>query len=212
MYFSFSTKPKVNLFINMDYKKALKLADEVTGSLVELGFGKGNSLKEFISYMNKSQISKRNIWIYESFEGYSTPAPEDKGAFKKGEFKRPPQPAYDIKNTVKSEVHLVKGYIEDTLPTQYDNSPVSILHSHLISYSSTQYGLDTFHKFIPIGGIIIVSDYEIFEGTKLAVDQFKAKNSPHYEVVSTNSSFIALKKVEVKNLKAKVSRTRSVLT
>jgi len=196
----------------MDYKAALKLADGVPGSLVELGFGKGNSLREFISYMNKLQISKRNIWIYESFDGYNNPSPEDKGAFKKGEFKRPPHPAYDIKHTINTEVKLVKGYIEETLPKEYDNSPVSILHSHLVSYTSTQHGLNVFNKHIAIGGVMVITDYEIFEGTKLAVNEFLAQNKPHYKVVESNSAFIVLKKVKVDDVNKKITRTRSVLT
>ena len=71
----------------MDYKGALKLAAGIKGSLIELGFGKGNSLKEFISYMNAKDIDKRNIWIYESFDGYNEPVAEDEGAFKRGEYK-----------------------------------------------------------------------------------------------------------------------------
>ena len=196
----------------MDYKKALKLADEVTGSLVELGFGKGNSLKEFISYMNKSQISKRNIWTYESFDGYRAPTPEDNNAFKKGEFKRPPQPAYDMKNTISTEVHLVKGYIEETLPNNYDESPVAILHSHLVSYSSTLHGLNFFGKYIPTGGVIVVTDYEVFDGTKLAVDKFLNENSPHYKLIDVNKNFALIKKLNVKSIKNSISRTRSILT
>ena len=40
----------------MEYKEALSLANKLTGSLIELGFGKGNSLKEFIGYMNDLSI------------------------------------------------------------------------------------------------------------------------------------------------------------
>lgn len=196
----------------MEYKDALKLADGVPGALIELGFGKGNSLREFISYMNKFEISKRNIWIYESFDGYSDPTPEDNNAFKKGQFKRPPQPAYDIQHTINTEVKLVKGYIEETLPKNYDKNPVAVVHSHLVSYTSTQYGLEIFHKYVQVGGIIVVTDYEVFEGTKLAVDQFVTKHTPEYRVVDKNESFIVLKKVEVKNLNPTVSRTRSVMT
>jgi O-methyltransferase len=196
----------------MEYKEALSLANKLTGSLIELGFGKGNSLKEFIGYMNDLSISKRNIWIYESFDGYNTPGPEDQGAFKKGEFKRPPQPAYDIRNTIKAEVRLVKGYIEETLPLNFDNSQVAIVHSHLVSYSSTLHGLNFFSKFIPPDGVIIVTDYEIYPGTKQAVDEFVAKHSPHYKFVDVNNNFAAIKRQKVVKFQDRVSRTKSILT
>lgn len=196
----------------MEYKEALKVADGVPGALVELGFGKGNSLKEFISYMNKFHISKRNIWIYESFDGYRAPGPEDNNAFKKGEFKRPPQPAYDIRHTINTEVNLIKGYIEETLPSNYDKNPVAIVHSHLVSYSSTLHGLDFFKEFIPVGGIIVVTDYEVFEGTKLAVDKFIQDNAPNFRLIESNENFALLKKLEVKSLNGRTERTRSILT
>ena len=196
----------------MEYKEALSLADGVKGSLIELGFGKGNSLKEFIGYMNNLDISKRNIWIYESFDGYNTPTAEDKGAFKKGEFKRPPHPAYDIQHTINTEVKLVKGYIEETLPKNYDKSQVAIIHSHLISYSSTLHGLNSFSKYLIPGGIIVVTDYEAFPGTKQAVDEFVAQHNPHYRLVEANSNFALIKRVPVKDFKTKVQRSRSSMT
>lgn len=196
----------------MEYKDALKIADGVPGALIELGFGKGNSLKEFISYMNKFEISKRNIWIYESFDGYADPAPEDENAFKKGEFKRPPQPAYDIQHTINTEVKLVKGYIEDTLPKNYDKNPVAIVHSHLVSYTSTQHALEYFDDYLQTDGVIVVTDYEVFPGTKLAVDQFVSKRFPHYKIEDTNESFIVLRKQSVKSFDNKVTRGRSVMT
>ena len=196
----------------MDYKGALKLADGIKGSLIELGFGKGNSLKEFISYMNAKDIDKRNIWIYESFDGYNEPVAEDEGAFKRGEYKRPPQPAYDIVHTIDREVRLVKGYIEDTLPNNFDKKSVGIVHSHLVSYSSTLHGLDYFKKYLSDNGIIIVSDYNVFPGTKKAVDKFIIDNSPEYKAVETNDDFIAIKKIKIQRFNEKVIRTNSVLT
>lgn len=196
----------------MEYRDALKLADGVNGTLVELGFGKGNSLKEFISYMNKYEIAKRNIWIYESFDGYREPAPQDNNAFRKGGFKRPIQPAYDIQHTINTEVRLVKGYIEETLPEQYDKSPVAIVHSHLVSYTSTRHGLDIFAPYIPDNGVIVITDYNVFEGTKQAVDEFVIDNSPHFSLVDSNEEFAVLKRVPVKKLNNRVTRSRSVLT
>lgn len=196
----------------MEYKEALSVADAVKGSLIELGFGKGNSLKEFIGYMNKLEVSKRNIWMYESFDGYGEPKPEDQGAFQRGGFKRPPQPAYDIQHTINTEVRLVKGYIEETLPENYDKSPAAIVHSHLVSYSSTLHGLNFFDQYIPVGGLIIVTDYETFPGTKQAVDEFVFSKTPHYRWLNVNDNFAALKKIEVNELGTKVTRSRSVLT
>lgn len=196
----------------MDYKEALGLADNVEGTLVELGFGKGNSLKEFISYMNKKDIVKRNIWIYESFDGYGAPTPEDQGAFVKGGFKRPIQPAFDIRNTIDKEVKLIKGYIENTLPESYDTKePVAIIHTHLVSYSSTLFGLSTLANKVADNGIIVVTDYKEFPGTKLAVDTFVESSTGKWQLISADG-FIILKKIKLVNLSTfKVTRSRTPL-
>ena len=53
----------------MNYFEALSSVNDVKGTFIELGFGKGVNLKEFISYMNNEIITKRDIWLYDSFEG-----------------------------------------------------------------------------------------------------------------------------------------------
>lgn len=196
----------------MNYKQALGLADSIDGTLIELGFGKGNSLKEFISYMNNKDIAKRSIWIYESFDGYRAPTAEDKEAFVKGGFKRPIQPAFDIRNTIDKEVKLIKGYIEDTLPSSYDSKEkVAIIHSHLVSYSSTLFGLTVFENKLADNGIILVTDYDHFPGTKLAVDQFIEKSSGKWQTLK-GEGFVILKKIKLVELSTfKVVRTRTPL-
>jgi|SaaInlStandDraft_1057018.scaffolds.fasta_scaffold36002_2 O-methyltransferase len=196
----------------MDYKAALGLANGLKGTLIELGFGKGNSLREFISYMNKGKIDKRNIWIYESFDGYREPTAEDVGKIKKGADKRPPQPAYDIVHTINREVNLVKGYIEETLPSNYSTEPVALIHSHLVSYTSTQHGLNVFKDKIEVGGLIVVTDYEVYPGTKQAVDEFVARNIA-FTIIESNSKFTVIKRDKIQSFNnTSITRTRSILT
>jgi len=194
----------------MNYLEALVSANKIEGSLVELGFGKGNSLKDFISFMNGGDAVKRNIWIYESFTGYNDPSPEDQDAFVKGGFKRPIQPAYDIKNTIKKEVQLIKGYIEDTLPSSYKSSePIAVIHSHLVSYTSTLHGLNALKGKIVDNGIIIVTDYETFPGTKQAVDEFVSANTHQWKLSKGADDFVVIKKIKIVELDTKVTRTRT---
>lgn len=193
----------------MDYLEALISANSVKGSLVELGFGKGNSLRKFISFMNGGDAEKRNIWIYESFEGYNDPSPEDNNAFVKGGFKRPIQPEYDIRHTIRKEVQLVKGYIEETLPSSYNSEePIAVIHSHLISYSSTLHGLHTLKNKIADNGIIIVTDYDTFPGTKQAVDEFVYGNTKLWHLTK-HDDFAVIKKIQLVEIGTKVSRSRT---
>jgi len=194
----------------MNYLDAFRTVNNLDGNLVELGFGKGNSLKEFISFMNGGDIDKREIYIYESFEGYNNPSPEDKDAFKKGGFKRPIQPAYDIRHTINKEVFLIKGYIEDTLPSQAPSTPIAIIHSHLISYTSTQHGLNILSPKLKDNGIFVITDYDIFPGTQQAVDEFIAKYPKQWQLTKCNG-FVVIKKIKIEEVSNKVSRTRTPL-
>ena len=193
----------------MNYLETLISANNVKGSLIELGFGKGNSLRKFISFMNGGDTTKRNIWIYESFEGYNTPTQEDGEAFVKGGFKRPIQPAFDIRHTINTEVQLVKGYIEETLPSSYNSEePIAIIHTHLVSYSSTLHGLNVLKNKLTDGGLIIITDYDLFPGTKQAVDEFVHGNTKLWHLTK-HDGFAAIKKIKLVEIGTKVSRSRT---
>lgn len=192
-------------------KEIIALADNTPGVLVDLGFGKGNSLKSIISWMNNDEVAKRDIQIYESFNGYPEPSSEDQSYFSKGGFKRPPQPAYDIRHTIRKKVTLVKGYVESTIKN-YNGPTISVLHCHLGPYRSTLHILDELYRHVNIGGVIIVDGYTEFPGTKAAVDKFVNDNKL-MKFFGTQENFSYIKKSPIKKLtKTKVSRTRSVLT
>lgn len=192
----------------MEYLEAIKLADHVDGSLIELGFGKGNNLSEFISYMNSLKTVKRDIQLYDSFEGYPSPLKEDENAFSKGGFKRPIQPAMDIRNTIKKDVKLVKGFVEDTLEDSFNpNSKIAIVHSDLVSYSSTLYSLKALNSKLSIDGVVIVSGYSKYPGVKLAVDSFIKSNKKSYRVEHTGNLAVFVK-VQYVDLNNKVTKDR----
>lgn len=192
-------------------KEIIAIANKTPGILIDLGFGKGNSLKSIISWMNSEEITKRDIQIYESFKGYPAPTNEDEGAFAKGGFKRPPQPAYDIVHTIRKKVSLHKGFVEDTLKS-YDKNSIAVIHCHLGPYSSTLFSLEHLYKYLRIGGIVIVDGYNNFPGTKLAVDKFVSdRKLQKFFGIQDNFSYI--RKAPIKKLGAeKITRTRSVLT
>lgn len=195
----------------MNYKAALATANNIPGSLVELGFGKGNSLKQFIGYMNEGSIIKRNILIYESFSGYNTPSEKDKNAFQKGEFKRPPQPAFDMIHLINRDIKVQVGYIEDTLLKEVSTEPVALVHSHLVSYTSTEFALSKLASKLEVNGSFIITDYEAFPGTKLAVDEFYALHASEFKL-ETNEAFAKLTKRTLTPIQSGVTRTRSVMT
>lgn len=196
----------------MEYLEAIKLADHVDGSLIELGFGKGHTLTKFISYMNNRDVIKRDIQLYDSFEGYASPVEEDENAFVKGGYKRPIQPAMDIRNTIKKDVKLIKGFVEDTLEESIqDVNKVAIVHSDLVSYSSTLYSLSMLHSKIPTDGLIIITGYSKYPGSKLALDNFIKQNKKEYSVLHSGDIAV-VKKLEYTVVPSKVVKKRQPIS
>ena len=192
----------------MRYLEAIKLADKIEGSFIELGFGKGKNLTEFISYMNNRDTTKRNIWLYDSFEGYREPTAEDDNAFVKGGYKRPIQPAMDIIHTLKKEVKLIKGYVEDTLESSYNSEEkIAIIHTDLVSYSSTLFSLTTLNSKLNIGGVIIATGYSEYKGVKLAIDKFLKENKKEY-ILEHSSNIAILIKRQYLDVPTKVNKDR----
>jgi len=191
----------------MSYFEALSSVNNVKGTFIELGFGKGINLKEFISYMNNEIITKRDIWLYDSFEGYNNPAEEDGDTFVKGGHKRPFGPAMDIRHTIKTNVTVVKGYVEDTFGGSYlSDQPIAIAHMDLVSYSSTLFSLNRIHSKLAIKGIAVISGYKDYAGVKLALDKFLRDNKADYKVISKDNIAV-IKRTEQKTIKGFIKRT-----
>ncbi len=62
---------------------------------------------------------------------------------------------------------------------------------------------------MPVGSVIVVTDYQAFEGTKQAVDEFLIKYAPKFKTVEVNDTFIAIQTQKVQTLTSKVIRSRS---
>ena len=196
----------------MKYLEAIKLADNVEGSLIELGFGRGKNLTEFISFMNNNDTPKRNIRLYDSFEGYNEPSTEDEKAFVKGGHKRPIQPAMDIRHTIKKEVKLVKGYVEDSLKEPYaSKEKIAVIHTDLVSYSSTLFSLSTLHTKLNIGGVIIATGYSEYKGVKLAIDEFLDEYKKEY-ILKYDKNIGVLIKRQYINVPTKINKDRNKIS
>ena len=75
-----------------------------------------------------------------------------------------------------SQVELVKGWFEDTLPTLKTES-ISILRLDGDMYSSTIQALDALYSKVSVGGFVIIDDY-CLEGARKAIHDFFTKKTP----------------------------------
>ena len=195
----------------MAYKNILNTVDHVDGILAEVGFGKGNDLSDIIGYMNDGLVTTRQIALFDSFEGQPEPTDIDEGAFQKGDHNRPIQPAYDIANTIKTDVCICEGWVEDTFEKCIKQTPVAVVHLDLMGYESTLYSLNTAYKYLVEEGVIIIKDYDNYIGVKKATDKFANTNklSINKTAISDSTAFIYKPKLNKTVTNKKVNRTWS---
>jgi hypothetical protein len=123
----------------------------IEGNILEFGVYQGTTINIISNY-----FINEIIWGFDSFEGL----PEDwitndkKIKYPKGHFK--------VKNlpTVNSNVRLVKGWFDQTLPVWLKENDTSIKFIHIDCdlYSSTKTILTLLNKFIKPGTIIVFDE------------------------------------------------------
>lgn len=158
--------------------------ENIEGDIVETGIWRGGAVIFAASYLNVFAMTSKKVYGCDSFEGLPEPDPKY------------PVDAGDVHSTIRilavslpevtrnllkygidlSQVELVKGWFEDTLPTLRAES-ISILRLDGDMYSSTIQALDALYGKVSVGGFVIIDDY-CLEGARKAIHDFFAKKTP----------------------------------
>jgi hypothetical protein len=197
------------------YKFFLKQVKDIPGDIVECGFGCGFTCAIFINILKEFGITK-NIWEFDSFEGFPEPHKNDKGAifpskgFMNKSHKVDRWLELEEANTLidnvckghkypRDKVKLIPGFYQETLPHMYTGDKISLLHIDCDLYESYKYSLKLYDKVVE-GGIIIFDDYQtekvrrvIWPGANIAVNEFvRAKG---LTIEDDNKKYYVRKKV-----------------
>lgn len=179
----------------MGGRKALENAFEVTvlveqkkieGALVECGVAEGGTAAMMALTNLELGTYSRTKWFFDSYEGMPELAVEDYTDGKVGIVIRPLTKGtcigtieqvkslmFDKLNFPKDEVHLVKGWFQDTVPQHREKvGPIAVLRSDGDWYESTKVPLENFYDQISSGGYIIIDDYAPCFGSRKATDEF----------------------------------------
>lgn len=185
-----------NIAYTLYWKNFFDMAKDIPGNIVECGVGRGRSMVTLASLnriLEKDEGGERKIWGFDSFEGFSEPAPEDCSPRnpKKGEWAHSPSGKYQytvdfIYDVLKrayidnpeQDITLVKGFLKDSLKN-YDRAPIAILHIDCDLYEPYKETLEALYPFVSPGGIIIFDDFmleedknEPFPGARRATYEF----------------------------------------
>lgn len=190
--------------------------NNIDGDIIECGTWRGGlACLMMQSIINNSENYKK-LWIYDTFNGMSMP--EDVDVSTKGEnaidkFKKSRNDGITAKwcragvDVVKfnlnrisedyeTHTNFIKGKVEDTLIIK-ENLPEKICLMRLDTdwYQSTKIELETFYPILSIGGIIIIDDYNYWQGQQKAVDEFleNLEEDSFQKVIGANKELIIRK-------------------
>ncbi|MDO8594520.1 MAG: TylF/MycF/NovP-related O-methyltransferase [bacterium] len=181
----------VNSLRSFDYwafQKVLYLSEVygkvrgIEGDIVECGIGYSETF-QILSCLLKKDTAVRNLWGFDSFEGFPEPTKEDTSSRnpKKGEWKvLTVAELYVIlgrlrldKDFIDSRVKVVKGFFEDTLHAA-SVSKIALLHLDVDLYQSYKTCLTELFPRIVKGGVVLFDEYDSpsFPGAKKAIDEY----------------------------------------
>lgn len=171
------------------------VANDIEGDFVECGVWRGGSSMAVALTLRELGEGRRDLYLYDTFEGMSTPTEEDfafdgQVAANKFANRRLSEDSSDWCRSTLDEVeqnlastgypieriHFIKGKVEDTLPDRLPGGPVSILRLDTDWYESTRHELRHLYPKLTRGGVLIVDDYGHWAGAKKAVDEYVAEH------------------------------------
>lgn len=166
---------------------------QIQGDIVECGVYNGGSAA-VMAYAVKTSSIKRNVWLFDSFEGLPVPTKHDgKEAFKqyyKGFCTGTVQDVKEIfskLNMLDKRLHIIKGWFKNTFPkTKIEK--IALLHIDADWYESVAICLEKFYDSVEEGGFIVLDDYNCWEGCKKATDEFIEKHKLKVKLIRGNST------------------------
>lgn len=155
----------------------------VPGAIVECGVASGGCA----AFLWAISGSNRHLWMFDSWQGLPRPDENDGGraaakhfhrmiatggAWCKGEL----TDVIWVLNAVGCPLdlmHFCPGWFHETLPENAHRiGDIAILHLDGDFYESTVIPLKWLWQYVVPGGVVIVDDYDAWEGCKKAVDEF----------------------------------------
>jgi hypothetical protein len=175
--------------------KFFELTKDIAGDIVECGIGRGRSMlviSAINALLEKHEGGQRQIYGYDSFEGFPEPSKEDDSYRnpKKGEWANSPSGKYqynqsfintvlqmgnipDFENTI-----LTKGFFSESLKN-HPNNPIAILHVDGDLYESYMDTLGNLFSKVSKGGVVVFDDFlakkvedDRWPGARKAVEEF----------------------------------------
>lgn len=163
---------------------------KIPGDIVECGVWRGGSMMTAALTLLRLGDTERELFLYDTFEGMSKPTDADSSldgasaselleTTEKGTGVWCYASIEDVRENILSlgypsdKIHLVKGKVEDTIPSRLPRS-ISLLRLDTDWYESTKHELEHLYPLLVRGGVLIIDDYGHWQGARKAVDEYFA--------------------------------------
>jgi len=171
--------------------------NELPGDFVECGVWRGGSVMLMAATLLRRGDTSRDLWLYDTFRGMTTPAADDVQAMSgraAGDLLRehpptPDDPFWGIaaRDAVERNLrrtgypferfHFVEGDVAATLPATAPDA-IALLRLDTDWYASTRRELEELYPRLVRGGVLIVDDYGYWRGARKATDEYFATLHP----------------------------------
>jgi O-methyltransferase len=185
------TLARVRRFTMVSYPRLSALYDlasslaraGVAGLVAECGVWNGGSAAAIAEAFRRGG-QPREVWLFDSWEGLPEPEEVDvstagtrrEKGWNLGSERAVEEIFFARLGFDRKQVHLVKGWFEDTLPAFGATSPsIALLHIDGDWYRSVRLSLDQLYDLVVPSGVVVVDDYGYWEGSRKAVDEFLAE-------------------------------------
>ncbi len=162
------------------------LKNDLKGDFVECGVWKGGSCMLIAYTLLAAGVSDRVIWLYDTYTGMSRPGEHD-GDKEKIEWEKHrvnedmnnwclaslEEAEWNMKNTgyPVQNLRFIKGRVEETIPGEMPGM-ACLIRLDTDWYASTKHELEHLYPLLVNGGVLIIDDYGVWQGSKRATDEF----------------------------------------
>jgi O-methyltransferase len=184
-------------------------AHDIRGTVVECGVWRGGSMQAVARTLLDLDAADRDLHLFDTFEGMPPPTEEDrrlKGAPAEELMQSGPRPDLvravadldDVRAGMEQTgypgelIHYHPGRVEDTIPARAPEQ-IALLRLDTDWYESTKHELEHLYGRVTPGGVVIIDDYDYWEGARKAVDEYIAHTGARLLLVPIDTGRIAVK-------------------
>jgi len=178
------------------------IKNNVEGDLIETGVWRGGTVIFMRAILKAYNVTDRIVWAADSFEGLPKPNEEKYAADKDDKFYMYDElkvsldmvkenfNKYDL---LDEQVQFLKGWFKDTLPTA-PIKKLAVLRLDGDMYESTMDALIHLYPKLSVGGYIIIDDWGVVEGCRLAVQDYRKQYGITEEIIPIDFDGVYWKK------------------